>query len=152
MSNKSLGRFIASIYRHQSILIQKRLDPYQVGCGQYVFLIRISENEGINHKDLSHLIRIDRANTTRAAKKLEEVGYIRSEQDPDDRRVQRLYLTEKGHNIMPIIRQELNAVTQIMSQGLSSDEQDLLVSMLETIETNVNLEVETLRKDYTHGK
>lgn len=152
MSNKSLGRFISSIYRHQSILIQKRLDPYQVGCGQYAFLIRISENEGINHKDLSHLVKIDRANTTRAAKKLEEVGYIRSEQDPEDRRVQRLYLTDKGRDIIPVIKQELTTVSQIMSQGLSSEEQEHLTSMLETIENNVNLEVETLRKEYLNGK
>ncbi len=152
MSNKSLGRFIASIYRHQGILIQKRLDPYQVGCGQYAFLIRISENEGINHRDLSRLVNIDRANTTRASKKLEDVGYIRSEQDPDDRRVQRLYLTDKGRDIIPIIKRELSAISDIMSQGLSPEEKDLLITMLETIENNVNLEVATLRKGCNNGK
>src|SRR5690242_15489958 len=64
--------------------------------GQYIYLTRICENPGINLIDLTLLLKIDKTSTTKAIQKLEKEGYIERKKDISDKRIIRLYPTEKG--------------------------------------------------------
>jgi DNA-binding MarR family transcriptional regulator len=44
--------------------------------GQYMFLTRVCENPKINLVDLSNMLKVDKATTTKAIKKLIDIGYI----------------------------------------------------------------------------
>jgi len=76
MKREPFGKYIAAVYRHQQILINHHLKSYGIGSGQYVFLVKIHENPGISQKELSKLVKIDKATTAKALKKLEQKGYI----------------------------------------------------------------------------
>lgn len=80
-----------------------RLNSYGVGSGQYIFISAIYKNPGISQKDLTNLIKIDRATTAKALLKLEQNGYIDIIKDEDDKRYHKLYLTKKGIDFIPIL-------------------------------------------------
>ncbi|WP_461204816.1 MarR family winged helix-turn-helix transcriptional regulator [Clostridium sp. DL1XJH146] len=147
MKEQSIGQYISSIYRHQSILINNSFQKYGFGCGQYIFLLNIFQNEGINQKNLSENVKIDRANTNRAIKKLEQLGYIYTLEDKEDRRNHKSYLTEEGKNLVPILKKELLNITEIMSTGIFEDKREYLFESLEQINTNVQQCVNKLREE-----
>lgn len=143
---KSVGKHISRIYRRLNILISHDFKDLNIGSGQYLFLITLYENEGINQKVLGEKLLIDRANTTRAIKKLEQAGYVKTIVDTADKRNKKLYLTKEGHGIIPAIRQVLVKTRITMLEGLTEEESEQLFCLLEKIEKNVEKGIETMKE------
>ena len=152
MEKNSIGKYISSIYRYQSIIINKQFEQYGIGCGQHIFLIDIAKHPGINQKQLSERVKIDRANTHRAIKKLESLGLIYTDRDKSDKRNIRSYLTEKGKEVLPFIKSGLQNITKIMIEDLEVDEKKEIFKLLLKIEKNVQNHVKALKGETTHGK
>ena len=131
-----LGRNISIAYRLSNRFYDRVLSPYQIGCGQQFFLLRIYENQGISMYDLARMGRFDKGTVTRAVQKLEEQGYIRVETDKADKRLRRLYTTKKAVLIIEQlydIRQEWN---EILVNGLTPDECTEAESLLDKMAQN----------------
>jgi DNA-binding MarR family transcriptional regulator len=139
------GKYIAAIYRHQQILINHHLKPYGIGSGQYIFLINIHENQGISQKELSKLVKIDKATTAKALKKLEGNEYIYRVIDKEDKRYNKLYVTEKGLGFIPILMKILDNITDTFIAGVSNKQYTETVEVLKLILDNVQTSVEILR-------
>ena len=145
MRGESFGKYIAAIYRHQQILINHQLKPYGIGSGQYIFLANISRNEGISQKELSRLISIDKATTAKALGKLEEEGYICKVRDPEDKRYHKLYLTQKGKDFLPTLREILSGITKTLGTGMSEEQHRETINILKLMLENAYNRVEELR-------
>ncbi|WBW97213.1 MarR family winged helix-turn-helix transcriptional regulator [Oceanirhabdus sp. W0125-5] len=146
MQCESFGKYISAIYRHQQILINNKLKPYGIGSGQYIFLINIHNHEGLSQKELSKLLAIDKTTTAKAVRKLEDEGYIYREQDKEDKRYYKLYLTEKGKSFIPTLRKFLRSNTDILSSGMSDKQQEQTLESLKLMLENMCKSVEDLRK------
>ncbi len=96
MKKKSLGHYVSMIYRHLQIHLNQEFSRFGFGSGQYLYFIHIAKHKGITQKELSRKLAIDKATTAKAVKKLQELGYIRSEQSRRDKRIFHLYLTLQG--------------------------------------------------------
>ena len=130
-----LGRHASILYRQANRFYDRELAPYCIGCGQQFFLLRIFEHQGINVLDLARLGQFDKGTATRAVQKLEEEGYIRSEPDPQDRRMRRLYTTPTAEPIVQKVfaaRERWNGIlTRGMCQEEIEQEDKLLAHMAE---------------------
>lgn len=146
MQNESFGRYISVIYRYLQILLNNRLNSYGIGSGQYIFLSAIYNNEGISQKELTNLIKIDRATTAKALNKLEESGYVDRVKDTEDRRYHKLYLTQKGLEFIPILNSIQDDLTNMLSQGMSKEQYSETINSLNLILNNVQNAVEQLKK------
>lgn len=145
--NESIGKSMSIIYRYRQILVNHKLKPYNLGSGQHIFLINIASNEGINQKELTSLVKIDKATTAKALKKLEEHGYIYRKCDDVDRRYNQLFLTKKGHEVMPMIVDILNEITDELVKGLDENECRQFKQSLNKILDNVIDSVDVLRHE-----
>lgn len=145
MHHKSFGKHITGIYRHLQIIINHDLNPFGLGSGQYVFLGTLAQNEGISQKELSAMIKIDKTTTAKALKKLEAEGYIYRQQDQEDKRYNRLYLTQKGKDFLPVMREKLAKTTEILTRNMSDDQKDLAYELLEVMMSNAVEAVEDIR-------
>lgn len=145
------GKYIAAIFRHQQIIINHHLEPYNMTSGQYIFLISIQENQAISQKELSKLVKIDKATTAKALKKLETAGYIYRAIDKDDKRYNKLFVTEKGLEFIPVLKKALDSITNLLTIGVSDKEYKKMLEVLKRILDNAQDEVELLRekKDQT---
>lgn len=142
-----IGRKLSVIYRYRQIIINHKLKPYGLGSGQYFFLVSIAKNEGINQKDLTNLIMIDKATTAKALKKLEENSYIYRQCDEVDRRYNQLFLTEKGRQMMPVITSILMETTEELILGMTEEEYHYFSSSLDKMLDNAIASVEMLRNE-----
>ncbi len=117
-----LGRHASILYRQANRFYDRALAPYGIGCGQQFFLLRIFEHQGINVLDLARLGQFDKGTATRAVQKLEEEGYIRSEPDPQDRRMRRLYTTPAAEPIVQEVFAARERWNQILTRGIRQEE------------------------------
>lgn len=127
---KSIGKWISILHRQSQIFLNKELKPYNLNSSEYVYLINLAENDGVNQKYLSDMIFIDDALTTRAMKSLESKGYIIREKSQKDQRSYHIRLTEKGISIQPIILEKLKSWTDIISKSMDEEEKDIIISKL----------------------
>jgi DNA-binding MarR family transcriptional regulator len=135
-NEKSLGRWISLLNRHCQAYISKQLKPYNIGSGQYIFIITLLHNDGISQDKLSEIVNIDKGTTARAIKKLEEEGYIHREVDTADRRAYKLYTTKKAQDISPVIFDILNKSSDLLALNLSEEERELALILLDKMSKN----------------
>lgn len=71
-----------------------------VSAGTWFALALLARKDGMSQGELSHRFEIDPSRVTRLAKRLEREGLLRRQRDPEDTRVVRMYLTEKGRGLI----------------------------------------------------
>ena len=79
---------------------------------------------------------IDKAVTARVVKKLEIQGLIRRSPDPSDKRALRLSLTPEGEAMIPEINKILGMRKQILLKGLSPQEEEAALVLLDRMISN----------------
>lgn len=133
MKKEPIGKYIAAIYRSFKSILNYKLADIDIKSGQHDFFFIISKNEGINQKELSDILYIGKSTTAKAVKNLIGSGYIMRVQDPSDKRFNRLYLTEKGRDIVPRINATFSEIMDIIANGLSDDEYEQALTLLKKI-------------------
>jgi len=81
-----------------------------------------NRNKMISFKELAQALGITRSNVTGIADRLSRSGLTARSQNPEDRRVQFLVLTDKGKNILENIKQEINVMETRILNALSAEE------------------------------
>lgn len=108
------------------------------------YLLNICADPGISQEQLAKNICINKSNVARQAAALEEGGFIRREPCEQDKRVMRLYPTEKALELLPQIRSIMAAWRTRLLADISEEEQVLLESLLEKIKARAEEVVEDL--------
>lgn len=134
---KSIGKYISILYRQGQCYINKKMEPYGIGSGQFIFLIVLYHKDGVRQEEMSYFLDIDKGTTARAIKKLEDEGYVHREIDPRDHRAQLVFLTQKAKDIEEDILKILRSWTGILVDGFSKEDfkktEELLKAMTENI-------------------
>lgn len=121
---------------------------YDLTRGQYLYLVRIYENPGIIQEKLAEMIKVDRTTAARAIKKLETNGFIEKQSDKENKKIKKLFPTEKGKELAPYIIKENNYSNEVALQGLSQEEVAILASLLEKARKNVEIDWEQVKKGH----
>jgi DNA-binding MarR family transcriptional regulator len=139
-------REIGMIARALDSIANIEFKEFDLTRGQYLYLIRICENPGIIQEKLAEMIKVDRTTASRAIKKLEANGFIEKRIDSANRKIKRIFPTEKGNEISPNISRENEHSERVALQGLSEDESTVLSGLLQTVRKNVEGDWEYVKK------
>ena len=139
-------REIGMISRALDSIANIEFKEFELTRGQYLYLIRICENPGIIQEKLAEMIKVDRTTASRAIKKLEANGFIEKRIDSANRKIKRIFPTEKGNEISPNISRENEHSERVALQGLSEDESALLLGLLQKVRKNVEGDWEYVKK------
>lgn len=131
-----LIKFTSKIYRCTQMYLDKRLGKLNLSTGTFPFLLALSEEEGICQNKISKKIDVDKAMAARTIKKLIEIGYITKEANKEDVRAYKLYLTEKGRDIIPIIKDIIEEWGKIVIEGKTEEELEMCVKFLNSVLSN----------------
>lgn len=143
---KEILREIGMIARALDSISNIEFKEYELTKGQYLYLVRICENPGIIQEKLAEMIKVDRTSAARAIKKLELNGFIQKEKDNHNKKIKRLFLTEKGINIYPFIKRENEYSNSIALEGLSESETDTMFNLLQRVRKNIEKDWELVKK------
>jgi len=133
---RSIGRSISHLHAHIRIYLQRELEQYEIGSGQYVYLLILYKMDGASQDELTDHLKVDKATTTRAMVKLVRAGYVRRSRDPSDKRRFNVHLTQKGMDFLPMLRNILDKWTEGLLKGFDEAEMDQLFNLLDRMEEN----------------
>ena len=137
-TERTIGKSISMIYRAVNMYITKELEDYEFSSGQIHYFMMVALNEGIAQEKLSKILYVDKASTARAVAKLEKHGYLKKKPNPKDKRSYKLFLSDKGYNLMPIIHEKFSKWLTIVYEGFKKEEINLLANLLERAVLNIN--------------
>ena len=134
---RSLGRAVGIIHRHGMIYMDRELASLGLGRGTYLFMVTLFHNDGMRQEELTRELGINKGTTTRAVSKLEKLGYVRRQGDPDDRRAYRVMLTEKAMAIKKAFLDVLINGTEVLARGFTQAERDRALGLLKRMGANL---------------
>lgn len=131
MENRILGKSIAILHRREQKYMIQKMKEYGIGYSSYNFLIYLSANPGSSRKDMCENMAVDEALAVRIMKKLQGKGLIRRQKSEENGRSYEIYLTEKGEELIPVLRGFLAQWwTQVLTV-LPTEEQQQLIKSIE---------------------
>ncbi|WPP40145.1 MarR family transcriptional regulator [Paenibacillus hunanensis] len=139
-------REIGTIARALDSISNIEFKEYDLTKGQYLYLVRICEQPGIIQEKLAELLKVDRTTAARAIQKLELQGFIEKRDDPDNKKIKRLFATEQGMATYPVIKRENDHSNRVALEGLSSTEATQLLQLLQRVRSNVEKDWEWVKK------
>ncbi|MBZ2175567.1 MarR family transcriptional regulator [Schnuerera sp. xch1] len=125
-----IGRWFSVLHRLSLSFVYEGLKEYNIGSGQIMFLLELYYCDGISQEKLSSYLSIDGSNTTRAIKKLEQEGYVIRRPDENDKRIKRIYLTDKAIDIKPKVLDLMNKWENKLLNNLTGMEGQVFVDLI----------------------
>lgn len=96
----TVGELIAIIARGMQIYLNHHLDDLGINATQLHLLIEISNQCDINQENISKRCNINKGAVARSIKKLEEKGLVSRQIDENNRRQNKVSLTELGEETL----------------------------------------------------
>ncbi len=143
---KEILREIGMIARALDSISNIEFKEHDLTKGQYLYLVRICENPGIIQEKLAEMIKVDRTTAARAIKKLEINGFIEKKEDKHNKKIKKLFPTEKGKNVYPFIKRENDYSNIVALEGLSEREVETISDLLQRVRKNVEKDWEFVKK------
>lgn len=143
---KEILREIGMIARALDSISNIEFKEYELTKGQYLYLVRICENPGIIQEKLSEMIKVDRTTASRAIKKLEMNGFIEKKEDEHNKKIKKLFPTEKGKNVYPFIKRENDYSNAVALEGVSEKEAETIFNLLQRVRGNVEKDWDFVKK------
>ena len=143
---KKILREIGMIARALDSISNIEFKEFDLTKGQYLYLVRICENPGIIQEQLVDMIKVDRSTATRAIQKLEINGFIEKKEDPHNKKIKRLFPTEKGKKVYPFIKRENDYSNLVALEGFSEKEAETTFDLLQRIRKNIEKDWEFVKK------
>lgn len=143
---KEILREIGMIARALDSISNIEFKEYDLTKGQYLYLVRICENPGIIQEKLAEMIKVDRTTAARAIKKLEINGFIGKKEDKHNKKIKKLFPTEKGKNVFPFIKRENDYSNLVALEGFSEREVETIFNLLQRVRKNIEKDWEFVKK------
>lgn len=125
-----LARLLGIVLQHYYATLNERLRPFGLSAGQVPVMLSLAVCQNVTQEALARHFHVDKGAVARAARRLEEGGFIRRETDPADRRAVRLFLTAEGERVVPEFARFGREWEETVTAGLDAQEQAELRSLL----------------------
>ncbi|WP_019394461.1 MarR family winged helix-turn-helix transcriptional regulator [Priestia filamentosa] len=139
-------REIGMIARALDSISNIEFKEYNLTKGQYLYLVRICEHPGIIQEKLAEMIKVDRTTAARSIKKLETEGFIEKKDDHHNKKIKKLFPTEKGREVYPFLRREGDHSEKVALTGFSEQEREEVFQLVQRIRKNIEGDWEAVKK------
>ena len=97
----------------------------------------LQRREGVLQQELAESLIRNKSSITKMLERLENEDFIRKEDDTNDARCKRIYLTEKGRNMNDLLKHVVPDVHEIAFQGLGEHDMKVALDVLTSIYQNL---------------
>ena len=92
------------------------------------------------------MIKVDRTTAARAISKLEINGFIEKKNDQHNKKIKKLFPTERGKKVYPFIKRENEYSNNVALEGFSESEIEVIFTLLQRVRKNVEKDWDTVKK------
>jgi len=137
---KSLGRISQQVSRSLGIRLEKKFRSagIRISGTQWSILSMLHQSACTTQQCIGKSLKMDKVSLTRAVISLEKQGYILRAPMTDDRRINKIWLSEKGKSIYSVLAPLAEATLNEAFAGIEKKEVDTLLEILEIIYSNLS--------------
>src|SRR3712207_6396609 len=117
--------------------VDAALSQHGVRVGQEFVLRELWREDGLAPGELAKRIGVETPTVTRAVQRMEAAGLARREPDPDDARLVRVRLTERGRVLEGVVPEVMRRVWDEALRDFSEEEKAQLWRLMERMRANV---------------
>ena len=134
-----IGFLVHDVSRMRRTLFDQAVKPLGITRAQWWALANLSrhENSGMIQSDLARLLDVGKVTIGGLIDRLEASGHVVRRPDPVDRRIKRVYITDRGYDVirqMTKIGQDLNSN---ILRGISKEHVDIAAEVLHCMKENM---------------
>jgi len=130
--NKTAQKFKLELGRK---LKQSGLD---ISSDQWSVMMYLADKDGPSQTELAYRLHKDRSNLTRILDLMEKAEYIRRSRSTDDRREFNVFITDKGRDLIPVLRKTGDSVMKKALKGSDTNEIKVVKSFLNKLFANLD--------------
>ena len=109
---------------------------YNITAAEQPFFMALQRCEGVSQEELTEMVCVDKAVTTRVVRTLEEKGYLTRVKDTQDRRQNRIYPTPLTRELGSEVQKDLLAFNDAVTRGIPKEELEVVQKALTKTEAN----------------
>lgn len=125
----TLMDFIMKTYQSSKRYRAEKLDCGLVPFHQ-LYIYRICRHPGGSQDWLARALCISKSNVTRQLTTLEQAGFVTRSPDPDDRRIMRVYPTEKAEEVFPQVEKLIREWETLLLDQFTEEEKSVFLNLM----------------------
>lgn len=134
--NISLSFLCAMYLKSQNHFYKHYLVDEEISMQQIPILLKLLNHEYIYQKEIATDLQMDGGLVTRNIRKLEDLGYVNRQEDDENRRQNKISLTDNGRTFTKKLRDEgIKRESEIMKY-CSSSREEFIELFMEVIESS----------------
>lgn len=135
---RHIGWLVTDVARMMRTVFDRRVRALGLTRPQWLALVRLKRKPGCSQSVLADMMEIDKAPLGRIVDRMVEKGWIERRSDPSDRRINRIYLTDRGERVHAAISPiSVDTVEDALSE-LSARDRDELSRLLLIVKSSLS--------------
>ena len=127
----SFGWLINVVANDAAKTFDTELKKHGLTLALWPTLMCVWEEEGVTQRDIAQKSKVENSTTTRTLDKLENLGLVERQPDPNSRRAFRIYLTDEGRALKETLVPIPMAINQKLLSSLEPEERDEIIRLLQ---------------------
>ena len=111
-------RLTVAAQKLSDVFARQYRDQFGISNPEWRVLVHLSQADGTSVRDIEARVAMEKSKVSRAAKRLEQAGYISKQINKTDRRLLHLHLTAEGQSLMTELLPLANRFQQEMETRL----------------------------------
>jgi DNA-binding MarR family transcriptional regulator len=133
---RGFGIHLSIVMRRGQMYLDRELKSFDVRSSQISILRLLEIMDGINQESIRKYLHLDKGTIAKTIKPLINKGYVTRETDPKDKRAYRIFLTLKGREIMPDVKNAVTRWTDALTADFTEEEKDTAYVLLSRMSEN----------------
>ncbi|MEZ5855432.1 MAG: MarR family transcriptional regulator [Hyphomicrobiaceae bacterium] len=129
-ADRHFGWLATDVARLMRTVFDRRVKGLGITRPQWLALTRLKRKPGASQSELADMMEIERAPAGKIVDRLQERGWLERRADPDDRRINRIFLTELGERVHAAIWPIGQSTVSEALSDLTSHEAEHLTELL----------------------
>ncbi len=125
---------LAKAYQKAHAQLKKRLSPYGLTPIQSLILADLWGEDGISASEIGKRLTLDPATLSGVVDRMISGGWIGKISDPEDKRIHRIFLTERSKKLQPEILAERNQANEEVLEQMNVEEKMLFKRLLREVQ------------------
>jgi MarR family transcriptional regulator, transcriptional regulator for hemolysin len=134
-----IGFLVHDVSRMRRTLFDQALKPMGITRAQWWALANLSrqETEGMIQSDLARLLDVGKVTIGRLIDRLEASGHVQRRPDPVDRRIKRIFITERGYDVIDHMKAVARSLNDTILAGIPPEEVHIAEEVMHRMKENL---------------
>lgn len=132
-----LGYLIHDVSRLRRVGFDRELAPLGITRSQWWVLAFISRKDGLPQTQLANELEVGKVALGSLVDRLQAAGFVERVADAEDRRVKRVFLTDKARTLLKDIEPVSNAFNKRILNGVSAEDLETTARTLDQMKRNL---------------